>query len=252
MVKSVALAYFLLVIPAVVSWVEGLKLGKDILVSGIRALIQITLMASLLLYFFKFSMVVNIILIAIMVMAGAFVSTERGKGIPFGYPIAVFSLLVAFIPASLILIPTGALKLLPTIIVPIAGMLIGNGTKAISLVYDRSIGILRDYQEVIEAAFLDGAGYLQASKFLLREIIRIALIPQIDGLKILGVVHIPGTMAGLLIAGASPMKAAAYQLTIVYALASVSILAAFLSANLAVLLILKARYERLFVQRLAG
>ena len=248
MIKSVGLAYLLLIVPAVVSWIEGLKLGKEILVSGIRSLVQIGIMASFLIYFFKFNMALNLILIGLMIIAGAFISSERGRGIPLGYPIAVLSLLVAIIPAALVLIPTGALKLLPPIIVPIAGMLIGNGTKAISLVYDRSLGILRDYQEVIEAAFLDGADYLQASKFLLREIVRIALIPQIDGLKILGVVHIPGTMAGLLIAGASPVEAAAYQLTIVYALASVSILAAFISANLSVFFILKARYERIFGQ----
>jgi putative ABC transport system permease protein len=44
--------------------------------------------------------------------------------------------------------------------------------------------------------------------------IRAALIPTVDNLKTLGVIFIPGAMAGLLIAGTNPLVAAEYQIIV--------------------------------------
>jgi putative ABC transport system permease protein len=44
--------------------------------------------------------------------------------------------------------------------------------------------------------------------------IKAALIPNLDSLKTLGIIFIPGAMAGLLIAGTNPLLAAEYQIIV--------------------------------------
>lgn len=240
---GVLVGYLLLIVPALISWLEDLRLEKEILIAGLRALVQVGLMASVLLYFFRFSMTVNLLLIFFMLVAGAFIAAERGRGVPRKFLISFLAMFAGLVPGAVLLVGTGVLKLLPNIIVPISGMLLGNATKAVSLVFARTFSLIEDNHEIVEAAFLDGATYREASKFLMRDVLRIALVPQIDGLKILGIVHIPGTMAGLLIGGVDPLDAAAYQLIVAYAISSMWIMTALIATYLSFTLILKRRYE---------
>jgi putative ABC transport system permease protein len=55
-----------------------------------------------------------------------------------------------------------------------------------------------------QASFGAVASYCQAS-------FRTSLIPAVDSLKSLGIVWIPGLMAGVLLAGSDPVYAAIYQ-----------------------------------------
>ena len=49
--------------------------------------------------------------------------------------------------------------------------------------------------------------------------IKTALIPTIDSMKTIGLVHLPGIMTGFLIAGGEPLDAVKFQLAIVYMIA---------------------------------
>ena len=243
--KNLVLAYLLLLIPAAVSWAEGLRQERAILLNGLRAAVQVVLMGSVLLYFFRFPATVNLGLVGFLLVSGSWIAYERGKGIPLVLPVSVLILLVAYLPSALLLFSTGVLQFVPHVLVPVSGMVIGNGTKALSLTYDRAKRMLSEYQEIVEAAFLDGASDLEAARFLIREAVHVALIPQIDGLKILGLVHIPGAMTGMLMGGMPPLQAAVYQVVIVYAIAATYILAAFIGAIFSFVILLRARYGRL-------
>jgi putative ABC transport system permease protein len=45
--------------------------------------------------------------------------------------------------------------------------------------------------------------------------VRASLIPRIDSLRSLGIVWIPGLMAGMVLAGADPVYAAIYQFVVI-------------------------------------
>jgi putative ABC transport system permease protein len=55
-------------------------------------------------------------------------------------------------------------------------------------------------------------------KEIKRNAIKIAMIPTIDTLKTMGLVQIPGTMTGMILAGAEPVAAVKYQIFIVFTL----------------------------------
>jgi putative ABC transport system permease protein len=66
----------------------------------------------------------------------------------------------------------------------------------------------------IETALSLGATGKQALEEYGRFSVRASLIPTIDRLKTLGIIFIPGAMAGLLIAGTDPPVAAEYQIIV--------------------------------------
>jgi putative ABC transport system permease protein len=59
-----------------------------------------------------------------------------------------------------------------------------------------------------------GATPKEAMEEYSRMSVKAALIPNIDSLKTLGIIFIPGAMAGLLIAGTNPILAAEYQIIV--------------------------------------
>ncbi len=237
--------YLLLSIPALISWKEKMKLEKDIFASGLRALIQLAILGSVLLYIFKMPSWIGPVVVSFFIFFGSMIASERGKNVPMAFPLALVAFTIGYLPAALVLFGTGVVKSIPNIFIPLSGMMIGNATKSVSLAYDRVHRMIERNQEVIEAAFIDGANYTTASSFFIHDLLRITLLPSIDSMKILGLVHIPGTMSGLLIAGTPPIKAAAYQAMIAYAIFSVTSLATMVATYGAFYLTLKSRYERI-------
>ena len=86
-----------------------------------------------------------------------------------------------------------------------------------------------------------GASSRQSVQRILKEVLRASLIPAIDTLKALGVIFMPGMMAGLIIAGKSPLLAVRYQIIVMFMLMA--------SAALTNLLVLLMGYRQFFNRR---
>jgi putative ABC transport system permease protein len=67
----------------------------------------------------------------------------------------------------------------------------------------------------IEASLALGAGPAAAIAPFLRNAVYASLLPRLDMLKSLGLVWIPGVMAGMMVSGASPVYAGIYQFVVV-------------------------------------
>jgi putative ABC transport system permease protein len=83
-----------------------------------------------------------------------------------------------------------------------------------SLTLERLIREIRLNRLQIETALSLGASSKEAIESYGRLSIQASLIPTIDSLKTLGIIFIPGAMAGLLIAGTNPLVAAEYQIIV--------------------------------------
>ena len=55
-----------------------------------------------------------------------------------------------------------------------------------------------------------------ATRFLVQQTARTALIPQIERTKVVGLIALPGAMTGLLLAGVEPLTAVLVQLAVMY------------------------------------
>jgi putative ABC transport system permease protein len=68
---------------------------------------------------------------------------------------------------------------------------------------------------------------------LLRHSLRSGMIPLIDSTKTTGLIFFPGTMVGMLLAGATPINAVRLQLVLLYVLVGSVALAALTSVHVA-------------------
>jgi putative ABC transport system permease protein len=77
---------------------------------------------------------------------------------------------------------------------------------------------VRSQSDRIEATLALGATSTQAVLPVLRRSLRSAMIPLIDSTKTTGVIFFPGTMVGMLLAGADPIDAVRLQLILLWTL----------------------------------
>jgi putative ABC transport system permease protein len=84
----------------------------------------------------------------------------------------------------------------------------------------------------IEAALSLGASTNNTLNPYVQHAVRASLIPALDNLKSLGIVWIPGLMAGMLLSGSPPIYAAIYQFVVITMIFSASAITCLVSTTL--------------------
>ncbi len=233
-IESLVIVYGLVLMAMVISYSNQLKLEKDLMMGSTRALVQLILMGFILEAIFKIEGKVFLFLI-LLLMCGvaASISGKRGKEIPQSYQVAFIGILAGSVLTFSILFVAGIIAPEAKFIIPLGGMIIGNSMNASSLAMNRLIGEMKHQSSQIETLLALGANKGQASQRALRKSVRAALIPSIDSMKVIGLVHLPGIMTGFIIAGGSPLEAVKYQLAVVFMIAGTASLTTILTTHLA-------------------
>src|SRR5256885_13973476 len=97
-------------------------------------------------------------------------------------------------------------------------MVIGSAMTAAAVALNRLVDDVADSTSQIEATLTLGATSTQAIRPVIRRSLRSGMIPLIDSTKTTGLIFFPGTMVGMLLAGAAPIDAVRLQLILLYAL----------------------------------
>jgi putative ABC transport system permease protein len=114
----------------------------------------------------------------------------------------------------------------------VGGMVIGNSMTAAAVALNRLADEVRGQAQLIEAMLALGATSRQAAAGLVTRSLRSGMIPLIDSTKTTGIVFFPGTMVGMLVAGAEPIDAVRLQLILLWVLLGSVALAALISVSL--------------------
>lgn len=101
-------------------------------------------------------------------------------------------------------------------VVPLVGIMIGNSLAATVLVSRRLVDELHDKRDEVEARLALGQPAAEAARPYVRSALRTALIPQIETTKIVGLIALPGSMTGLILAGVDPLDAVRVQMAVMY------------------------------------
>ena len=109
----------------------------------------------------------------------------------------------------------GVLAYEPVTLVVIAGLTLGNTLPAAVQSVELIKTEFMDKPERIEGLLALGFDRRGASREVTRAAVRQALVPQIERTKVIGLIALPGTMTGMLLAGAEPIGAVLVQLVIV-------------------------------------
>jgi putative ABC transport system permease protein len=116
----------------------------------------------------------------------------------------------------LVIFGLGVLPYEPVNLIVIAGITIGNSMPSQVLGANRVMAEVRDNRGQFEAMLALGLSVNQIVKMVGGQIVRTALIPQIERTNVVGLIALPGAMTGLLLAGAEPLDAVLVQIVVMY------------------------------------
>lgn len=139
------------------------------------------------------------------------------------------------LPVVALLVLTGLVPVDGIALIPVSGILIGGALTATVLGGRRALEELHTRHGEVEAALALGLGDREARLEIARPAASTALVPGLDQTRTVGLVTLPGAFVGMLLGGASPVKAGAVQLFVLVALLAVQ------AVSLAVVLELVAR-----------
>lgn len=239
---SLIIASALILIPVFISYKESLELEKEIIISILRAVIQLIVVGHILDVIFKLEKSVYIIILVLIMIINAAVNTKkRGGYIKNTSVISFLSILIGTSITMTVLILSGVIEFTANEVIPVADMVVSNAMVAIGLIYRNLNNGFKNKKAEVEAKLSLGADIKDASGDIIRESIRISIIPSIDSAKTLGIVSLPGMMTGLILAGTSPLIAIKFQIMVTFMIIS--------SSSIAVMFATYLSYKYFFTKR---
>ena len=216
---EVAASLALVAIAAAVSLWRRAGLEQDIGLAVLRSFLQLVAVGYVIQAIFDSdSLWLVALLLVVMVAFGSATAHGRAKGVPRALGPIVFALAVAAAVTLGLVLALGVFEAQPRYLVPVGGMVIGNSMTATAVALNRLADEVHGGRGQIEASLALGASARQASQGLVTRSLRSGMIPLIDSTKTTGVVFFPGTMVGMLIAGAEPIDAVRLQLILLWVL----------------------------------
>jgi putative ABC transport system permease protein len=230
---EVAATLALVALAAAVSFWRRTELEKDLAVAVLRSFLQLTAVGYVIQAIFDSdSLWLVALLLSGMVAFGAATARSRARAVPGALKAIVPALALAAVVTLGLVVALGVFEPEPRYLVPVGGMVIGNAMTAAAVALNRLADEVHDRAGLIEATLALGATSRQAASGLVRRSLRSGMIPLIDSTKTTGVVFFPGTMVGMLIAGAEPLDAVRLQLILLWALLGSVALASLVAVSL--------------------
>jgi len=230
---EVAATLALVGLAAAVSLWRRADLERDLGVAVVRSFLQLTAVGYVIQAIFDSdSLWLVALLLSGMVAFGTVTARSRARAVPGALVAIVLALAAAAAVTLGLVLVLGVFDATPRYLVPVGGMVIGNSMTATAVALNRLADEVHGRAGLIEASLALGATARQASAGLVTSSLRSGMIPLIDSTKTTGVVFFPGTMVGMLVAGAEPLDAVRLQLILLWALLGAVALAALIAVTL--------------------
>jgi putative ABC transport system permease protein len=214
------LAASLIMIAAVglLSWRQKLRLERDLAIAVGRSLAQMLLVGAAL------GLIVDpdtwigwsFAWVAGMVIFAAVTISRRAPMLPGVLGVAFAAMTASAVAGLGLLFALGIFPVAGRTVVPVAGMILGNSLAAGVLTIRRLVEAVAERRGDLEARLALGLPWQHAVRPTVRQVLRTGIAPDVERLKALGVVVLPGAMTGLILAGVDPLDAVRVQLALLY------------------------------------
>ena len=216
---QVAASLVLIAVAIAVSYWRRADLEEDIAIAVVRSMIQLIAIGYVIQAIFDVDSLWPVAaLIAVMVVFGAYTARARAAKVPG----VLGPLLIALSTAALItlglVLALDIFEPTPQYLVPVGGMVIGNAMTAAAVALNRLGDDVTSSARQIEATLALGASSAEAAAPIVRRSLRSGMIALVDSTKTTGLIFFPGTMVGMLLAGADPIDAVRLQLILLWVL----------------------------------
>jgi putative ABC transport system permease protein len=230
---EVAASLALIAVAIAVSFWRRAELEQDIAVAVLRSFLQLTAVGYVIQAIFDTdSLWLVAALLVGMVAFGTWTACGRAKAVPAAAGSIFLALSVAATVTLGLVLALGVFKAEPRYLVPVGGMVIGNSMTAVAVALNRLADEVHDGRRQIEAMLALGATSFQAARAIVTRSLRSGMIPLVDSTKTTGIVFFPGTMVGMLVAGAEPVDAVRLQIVLLWVLLGAVALSGLIAVSL--------------------
>jgi putative ABC transport system permease protein len=213
------------------SW-QRLRMTKTIVLGYVRGLIQIILLAVILVLVFNLkNLVVIYLYIFGMVLFSAFTARQRYKYMDT-FRIEIIALSVGGLSIMGVVTILGIVKPTGEYLIPMGGMVISNAMVWTTMTSERLTSDFIANMDLIEASLSLGASPKHSIQIFLQDALKTPFNPSINRVAILGIVSIPGLLAGMIIGGENPIVAAVYQVIIFLMIQSAGLISVIIVTDL--------------------
>lgn len=215
---QVVASFTLVAVAVVLGWWLELGVTRRLLVASGRAAVQLLAVGVLFGFIVGSDRAMGLAWtwVAVMVVITSVIARRRAPGLPGGGPVAAGAVAASVGICLAVIFGLQVLPYEPVNLIVVAGITIGNSMPSQVLGSNRLLAEVRDNRGQIEAMLALGLTAGQIVRLVGAQIVRTALIPQIERTNVVGLIALPGAMTGLLLAGADPVDAVLVQLVVMY------------------------------------
>jgi putative ABC transport system permease protein len=189
--------------------------GREAAVSIARGFVQMVFVGMVLALLLHGRLLIGVGILLLMTGAAAVTASRRSRAMNGSLLISFWAIAVGSGTVIAVMIASGALQTSVAMLVPVGSMIIANAMNACGQAAERFRADVVAHVGQIEAGLALGADPTATVTPFVRSAVYASLLPRLDMLKSLGLVWIPGVMAGMMVSGASPIYAGIYQFIIV-------------------------------------
>lgn len=194
---------------------HAVRVEREAAVSLARGLVQMVLVGMILALLLHGTVLVGSLILLMMVVAAAATAARRLQRMDGALLLCFWSIAAGAGAVITAMLATRSLRPDISMLVPVGSMIIANAMNACAKAIERFRAEILAHVGQIEAGLSLGAEPAVAVAPYLQSAVYASLLPRLDMLKSLGLVWIPGVMAGMVVSGTSPVYAAIYQFIVV-------------------------------------
>ncbi|KPK80152.1 MAG: ABC transporter permease [Gemmatimonas sp. SM23_52] len=192
-----------------------IHLARETVVSLLRGLVQVVAVGSILVLLFRGPSWSSVFVLLLMMLAAAVTSARRARDIPGALEVSFYGIVAGSGIVIAVMTALGAIDPRMESLIPVGSMVIASAMNSNALALERFRSELAANVGYVEAGLALGATPNRVVVPYVQAAVRAAMIPRIDTLRALGIVWIPGLMAGMILAGSDPVYAAIYQFVVI-------------------------------------
>ncbi len=223
---DLVLAALLILINGALSIALSLGLERQLLISTIRMIVQLTLVGLVLTTLFSHvsPLWTGLAALAMIAFAGREVTARQERRLAGGwsYGLGTGCMLFAAGVVTIFALSTQVSPdpwYHPRYAIPLLGMVLGNTMTGVSLGLHTLTSTLTRERAAVEARLMLGANRHEALLPVTRTAMKAAMMPIINSMAAIGLVALPGMMTGQILAGADPAEAVKYQILVMFLIA---------------------------------
>jgi putative ABC transport system permease protein len=193
----------------------AVHIERETVISLARGLIQMVAVGLILALLLHGSMLIGVLILLAMTVAAAVTASRRAPGIKNPLILSFYAIGAGSSVVIAVLFATRTLTSDIVVLVPVGSMIIANAMNACGQAMERFRADIIAHVSLIETGLSLGADPAATVAPYVQSAVYASLLQRLDQLKSLGIVWIPGVMAGMLVSGASPIYAGIFQFIVV-------------------------------------